>query len=268
MAEPAITGGVLTVAGYDPSSGAGITADLEVFHNHGVLGVSAVSALTVQGRSGVRRVEPVDAGLLRETLELLADEVQLAGVKIGMLATAELARTVTKFLSRAQIPRERVVLDPVIRSSSGAELSEPKGVWVVREEMLPLVGWITPNVGEANLLLGEDGSGRQEVPDLARKLQETAAREQGTGSELNVVVTGGDLDPPDDFLLTAEGEEVWIRGRRVEARSVHGAHGTGCVFSSALLCRLLLGDGKVDAVRGAKAAVVRRLEGQPVARSR
>ena len=132
---------------------------------------------------------------------------------------------------------------------------------MVREEMLPLVGWITPNVGEAAMLLGEGGAGRERVPDLARKIQGAGYRVQGGGSELNVVVTGGDLDPPDDFLRTSEGEEVWIPGVRVESRSVHGTHGTGCVFSSALLCRLMLGDGKVDAVRGAKQAVVRRLLG-------
>jgi hydroxymethylpyrimidine/phosphomethylpyrimidine kinase len=79
------------------------------------------------------------------------------------------------------------------------------------------------------------------------------------GLGLNVVVTGGHLDPPDDFLLTAEGEEIWFEGARVEAESVHGEHGTGCAFSSALLCRVLLGDGAVEAVAGAKAWVVGRL---------
>jgi hydroxymethylpyrimidine/phosphomethylpyrimidine kinase len=262
MHESALTPAVLTIAGYDPSSGAGVTADLEVFRDHGVPGVSAITALTVQTRSGVRRVEPLNSALLLETLELLAKEVEIAGVKIGMLATAELANAVTKFLLRARIPRQKVVLDPVLRSTSGAELLDSEGLHVLREELLPLAGWVTPNVDEAAALSGEETSGRPKVPELARRIALLG------GSDLNVVVTGGHLEPPDDFLLEAGGRETWFPGTRVETTSVHGTHGTGCVFSSALLCRLVLGDGPVEAVLGAKEAVVRRLRGQPVAGGR
>ncbi len=258
MPEWAIAPAVLTIAGYDPSSGAGATADLQVFADYGVAGVSAVTALTVQARSGVRRVEPVNAGLLLETLELLAQEVAIAGVKIGMLATADLARAVTKFLLRAGIPRDRVVLDPVIRSSSGAELLDAEGVHVLREELLPRIGWVTPNVEEAAVLAGNRANiGREGLPEVARKICEMQLG-------LNVVVTGGHLEPPDDFLLESGGRETWFPGQRVEPGSRHGSHGTGCVFSSALLCRLVLGGGPVEAVREAKAAVVRRLLGQGV----
>jgi hydroxymethylpyrimidine/phosphomethylpyrimidine kinase len=256
MAGSAITPAVLTIAGYDPSSGAGVTADLQVFASYGVFGVSAVTALTVQARSGVRRVEPVSARLLQETLDLLGKEVKIGGVKIGMLGRAELVEVVTTFLCSLAIPRERVVLDPVIRSSSGAELIDVEGVRRVREEMLPRVGWVTPNVEEAWVLAGEAGGVvGDRVPEVARRMAK-----MGQGG-LNVVVTGGHLEPPDDFLRTAEGEEVWFPGTRVEARGVHGVHGTGCVFSSALLCRLVLGDGKVEAVRAAKEAVVGRIQG-------
>lgn len=257
LPKSAIVPAVLTIAGYDPSSGAGVTADLEVFRNHGVLGVSAVTALTVQARSGVRRVEPVSADLLLEILDLLTKEVEIAGVKIGMLGTANLARAVTKFLFSAGIPSNRVVLDPVIRSSSGAELLDAEGVRVIREEMLPRIGWVTPNVEEAGALAGNEAPDREKVPELARRVQEL-----GAGSGLNVVVTGGHLESPDDFLLEAGGQGTWFPGTRVEATSVHGTHGTGCVFSSALLCRLVLGDGPVQAVRGAKQYVTERLLGQ------
>ena len=211
----------------------------------------------MQASSGVRRIDPVNSGILLETLDLLSKEVKIAGAKIGMLATAELARTVTKFLLSAGIPREKVVLDPVIRSTSGAELLDPEGVRVLRDELLPLAGWVTPNVDEAVALSGEETSGRSKVPELARRIAHLG------GADLNVVITGGHLDPPDDFLLEAGGQETWFPGTRIEPRSVHGTHGTGCVFSSALLCRLVLGDGPVEAVRGAKEAVVRRLLGQP-----
>jgi hydroxymethylpyrimidine/phosphomethylpyrimidine kinase len=272
----------LTIAGYDPSSGAGVTADLQVFAEHSVFGVSAITALTVQSTRGVRRVEPVSEAVLRETLDCLGGDRPIGGVKIGMLATAELVGVVAEWLQAAQIGRERVVLDPVIRASSGAELLEPAGVRRMVAELLPLVGWVTPNLGEAGALLGEGAPDREAVPEAAARIaglggargggrtlspfpnQNQARPGQGSQekSGLNVVVTGGHLEPPDDFLRTASGEERWIRGTRVEARSRHGTHGTGCVFSSALLCRLMLGGGAVEAVEGAKAWVVQRLEGR------
>ncbi len=253
----------LTVAGFDPSSGAGITADLKVLAAHGVYGVAAITALTVQSTQGVRLVEPVWDRVLRDTLECLAEDVpagygQFAGVKIGMLGSAANVRALVGFLRMAKIPRERVVLDPVLRSSSGADLLDPVGVGVLRDDLLELAGWVTPNVDELGVLVseplpepgGKTVPNRDRVPELARRLTATAPG-------LNVVVTGGHLDPPDDFLLTAEGNVTWFLGTRIETTSTHG---TGCVFSSALLCRLLVGDGPVEAVRGAKDFVSRALE--------
>jgi hydroxymethylpyrimidine/phosphomethylpyrimidine kinase len=258
LTESAILPRALTVAGYDPSSGAGTTADLEVFRAHGVPGVSAITAITVQSGLRVTLSEPVNARLLQETLELLAEDVTIAGMKIGMLGTGELVSVVTKFLGELRLARERIVLDPVIRASSGAELLSAEGVQRVREELLPLVGWVTPNLFEAGILGGVEVVGREAVAGAARRIAKPGS---ASGAGLNVVVTGGHLETPDDFLLTAEGEEVWFPGRRVEARGIHGSHGTGCAFSSALLCRLMQGDGKAEAVRGAKEFVVRRIQG-------
>jgi len=252
----------LTAAGFDPSSGAGITADLKVFAAHEVYGVAAITALTVQSTQGVRRVEPVGDRVLRDTLECLAEDVgagyaQYAGVKIGMLGSAANVRALVSFLRAAGIPRERVVLDPVLRSSSGAELLEPVGVGVLRDDLLELVGWVTPNVDELGILTREPVAGREQVQELAERL---------AAPGLNVVVTGGHLDPPDDFLRTAAGHVTWFPGARVETTSTHG---TGCVFSSALLCRLIAGDGAEDAVRGAKEFVRRALESAtPVGRGK
>lgn len=240
----------LTIAGFDPSSGAGITADLKVFSNHGFYGVAAITALTVQSTQGVRRVGPVAGSLLWETLDCLADDLAITGVKIGMLGSAESAREVARFLTQAEIPRERVVLDPVLISSSGAALLEAAGVEVLKKKLLPVVGWVTPNADEVAALVGRRGGGRELIPELARRLAELAPG-------LNVVVTGGHLDPPDDFLRTAEAAETWFPGSRIETTSTHG---TGCVFSSALLCRLLAGHAPVEAVRGAKEFVRRALE--------
>lgn len=245
----------LTVAGFDPSSGAGVTADLKVFANHRVYGVAAITALTVQSTQGVRKVEPIWGRVLRETLECLAADVaggyaRFDGVKIGMLGSAENVRILVGFLRAAGIPRERVVLDPVLRSSSGAELLDPVGAAVLREDLLELVGWVTPNLDELGVLAGERAIGRERMAELAERLG-------GAVPSLHVVVTGGHLETPDDLLRTSDGHVTWFPGTRVETNSTHG---TGCVFSSALLCQLMAGNGPVEAVRGAKEFVTRALE--------
>lgn len=249
----------LTIAGLDPTGGAGATRDLQVMAAHGVFGVTALTALTVQSTQGVQRVDPVDPGLMRDTLKCLGDAFGvspsgIAGVKIGMLATAALVGVVADWL-REKVPRERVVLDPVIRSSSGAELLEPDGVRRMVEELLPLVGWATPNLAEAGALLGEAAPVREAVPGVAFRIQKLAPG-------LNVVVTGGHLESPDDFLRTDAGEEQWFPGRWVEAKGRHGTHGTGCAFSTALLCGLLREGSPAEAVASAKAFVLRELTGQ------
>jgi len=251
----------LTIAGFDPSSGAGVTADLKSFSAFGIYGVACISAMTVQSTLGVRSVEPLSAILVRQTLQCLADDVGLSGIKIGMLGSSAVASEVASFL-RAQsgsIARDRIVLDPVLRSSSGASLLDLDGVRVLREALLPQVGWVTPNTDELAILTGADltvpGQLRQEqIPAASARLQEIAAH-QGNGS-LNVLVTGGHLDRPDDFLLTAAGEQNWLPGEKVLTNATHG---TGCAFSSALLCGLISGLGSVEAAAGAKAYVTEAL---------
>lgn len=248
----------LTIAGFDPGSGAGITADLKVFAAHGIFGVSCISALTVQSTQGVRAVESLRTGLVQATLDCLIDDLDVSGVKIGMLGSSGVVGEVSSFLGAhsGRIAHERVVLDPVLRSSSGAALIDPNGVALVRETLLRQIGWITPNLDELAILLGE-GDGpveRSQIPVAASRLKEIAA--QAGNSALNVVVTGGHLERPDDFLLPADGPGVWLSGEKVETESTHG---TGCAFSSALLCQLISGKKAVEAVAAAKAYVTRAL---------
>ena len=234
---------VLTIAGFDPSSGAGVTADLMVFAAHGLFGTSCVTGLTVQSTLGVRSVAAVSSEVVRETLDCLESDLPAVGIKIGMLTSAANVRVVVEFLERVRaVRRVTVVLDPVVRASSGRELLDADGVGVLQERLLPLVDWVTPNLAEAEVLSGGSVLGREDVVDAARVLQ-------GMGHGLNVVVTGGHLDSPDDLLLSAEGEASWLAGERVESRSTHG---TGCVFSSALLSRVVWGDEGLDAVGKAK----------------
>ncbi|MDQ2832260.1 MAG: bifunctional hydroxymethylpyrimidine kinase/phosphomethylpyrimidine kinase [Acidobacteriota bacterium] len=246
---------VLSIAGFDPSSGAGVTADLMVFAAHGLFGTSCITGLTVQSTLGVCGVETVPPALILETLECLESDLPPVGIKLGMLASVATVQIVADYLASLR-GRDRnlvVVLDPVLRSSSGSTLVERAGVEMMRERLLSLVDWVTPNLDELAMLTGRSSADRQDLPALARELQ-------GSAHQLNLVVTGGHLDTPDDFMLTAGGNDQWFRGERIESRSTHG---TGCAFSSALLSRLVQGDDAAAAVLGAKAYVaeaIRRAE--------
>jgi hydroxymethylpyrimidine/phosphomethylpyrimidine kinase len=236
---------VLTIAGFDPSSGAGVTADLMVFAAHGLFGVSCITGLTVQSTVGVRGSHPVSGDVVRATLDCLRDDLVLDGVKIGMLATAENVAAVADFLSelRSAEMRVPVVLDPVLRSSSGRALLETDGLVLMRERLLPLVDWVTPNLDELGVLTGRGVVERGDVAAAAEALRD------GYGG-LNVFATGGHLAVPDDLVVRVGGESRWLAGERVESTSTHG---TGCALSSALLCGLVCGD--VDAALSAKVYV-------------
>jgi hydroxymethylpyrimidine/phosphomethylpyrimidine kinase len=229
---------VLSIAGYDPSSGAGITADIKTIAAHGCYGITCITALTVQSTRGVAGVEPVEGRVISETLERLMDDMEIAAVKIGMLATADAARAVAAFLRSHAVGK--VVLDPVLRSSSGAELISKEGLGILQEQLLAQAYVVTPNIDEAAELAGNAVANMQEMKAAARRLRQMGAR--------NVVITGGHLDPPHD-LLSREGRMTVIEGRKIPGRSTHG---TGCAFSTALACRLALGHDLLDAARAAK----------------
>jgi hydroxymethylpyrimidine/phosphomethylpyrimidine kinase len=238
---------VLTIAGFDPSSGAGITADLMVFAAHGCFGTSCITSLTVQSTVGVLATQPVASEVVCVTLDCLLSDLPPEGIKIGMLSTAANVAVVAEFLSelRKRGQRVPVVLDPVLRSSSGRELLEAKGVVLLRDRLLPLVDWVTPNLDELGILTGRRVVQRDDLPEAARSLQQAYAG-------LHVLATGGHLHPPDDLLVTDGGEMHWLPGKQIDTTSTHG---TGCALSSALLCRLVSGDKALDAALGAKGYV-------------
>jgi hydroxymethylpyrimidine/phosphomethylpyrimidine kinase len=233
----------LTIAGFDPSSGAGVTADLAVFAAHGVFGTSAITALTVQSTMGVRRSEPVSAELLAETLACLQDDLPPHGIKIGVLSGAQQVQAVVEYLRplRALQHRPIVVLDPVLRSTSGATLLDEVGLSLLAKQLLPLVDVVTPNAVELAILTGMPSGRPTEMVLAGRSL---TAKHAG----LTVIVTGGDCPVPNDLLVQNESVTV-LHGERVETNSTHG---TGCAFSSALLCRMLCGEDMLAAAWGAK----------------
>jgi hydroxymethylpyrimidine/phosphomethylpyrimidine kinase len=239
ISDPDITANAtpiaLTIAGLDPGCGAGITADLKTFAAHRLYGICCPTALTVQSTRGVEQVAPVDSALVAATLDCLAADLAIAGVKIGMLATAKVASAVADFLDTSPVPLTRLVLDPVLRSSSGFPLLDREGVTILRERLLPRIGWITPNLDELALLLDEQVADLSQVPAQAAQLQQMAAMAGNVG--LSVIVTGGHLDPPNDYYLASDAKNgEWLAGKWVDTSSTHG---TGCAFSSALLCQLI-----------------------------
>jgi len=243
----------LAIAGFDPSSGAGITADLKTFSAHRIYGVACISALTVQSTQGVRAVELLSPALVRQTLDCLAEDVGLSGIKIGMLGSSGIVSEVVSFLvgQSATLARSRIVLDPVLSSTSGAPLLDANGICLVRDQLLHHIDWITPNIQELAILIGDEPGDRDWVPKAAARLSDLAGNDK-----LNVVVTGGDLSRPDDFLRTASGQEHWFSGEKIATSSTHG---TGCAFSSALLCELISGASDREAVAAAKAYVTEAL---------
>jgi len=240
----------LSIAGFDPSSGAGVTADLKTFASHGIFGTSAITNLTVQSTVGVEGFEPVSGPFLARTLEYLCSDMPPAGIKIGMLGTPDVASAVARFL-QARLnggeakPALPIVLDPALKSSSGRELYPTYGLETLHQRLLPQINWITPNWSELGVLAGAT------VNSLAQA-EAAAANLARRHPHLHIVVTGGDAEPPTDLLRLPSGELHRFPGKRIKTRSTHG---TGCAFSSALLCRLIQGDTPVAAIRAAKSFV-------------
>ena len=257
---------LLTIAGHDPSSGAGITADLQTFAAHRLFGTSAITALTVQSTLGVAEIQPVDSAFLRRALDHLAADLPPAGIKIGMLGSSEIAASVAGFLASFH-PQEGkstagnqppsspppVVLDPILRATSGAHLLPPEAIETLHRQLLPQVTWITPNWSELSALTA------QPVETLAQA--EAATHSLATRHpHLHIIATAGDHRQPTDLLRLPSGDIHRFAGEHIESTSTHG---TGCAFSSALLCLLILRDTPIEAVRGAKHFVTEAIRHAP-----
>jgi len=243
---------VLTIAGFDPSSGAGVTADIKTIVAHGCYGIAAITAMTVQSTAGVRRMEPVDVKLLRETLDALVEDVKVSAVHIGTLGSGEVASEVVAFLNQSQLPN--IVLDPVLAASSGARLLDDAGRKVMVEEILPLTTVATPNAQEAAELAGIEVISIDDMKVAANRLRDMGAK--------NVVVTGGHLDVAIDLLSFVDGGVQTFKSERLESNFTHG---TGCAFSSSIACHLAQGRPLAEAVLLAKAYVTAAISnGYPV----
>ncbi|MEA3252568.1 MAG: bifunctional hydroxymethylpyrimidine kinase/phosphomethylpyrimidine kinase [Pseudomonadota bacterium] len=232
---------VLTIAGSDPSGGAGIQADLKTFSALGTYATSVITALTAQNTRGVSGVQPVPAAFIAEQFDTLLDDVAIDAVKIGMIAGREVAETVRECLERRR-PRW-VVLDPVMVAKSGDILVDDAGIQAVREVLVPGADLITPNLPEAAVLLDAD------TPRDSDAMQALLPRLLDLGAP-HVLLKGGHLDGErcPDLLGSAEGSS-WLEAERIATRNLHGA---GCTLSSAITAHLARGEPLVSAVQHAK----------------
>jgi hydroxymethylpyrimidine/phosphomethylpyrimidine kinase len=229
---------VLSIAGSDCGGGAGIQADLKSIAAHGLHGLSAIAALTAQHTRGVTAVQVPDVGFLRAQIDACFDDFAVAAVKLGMLANAEVIHAVADALETYR--PTQLVLDPVMVASSGARLLEPDALDALRQRLLPLATLITPNIPEAELLLGHP------ISDTSADAALDALR--GLGAHA-VLLKGGHLDAAPAMIdRLHDGSAVH---RFEHPRLQVEGHGTGCTLASAIAARLALGDTLADACRTA-----------------
>jgi hydroxymethylpyrimidine/phosphomethylpyrimidine kinase len=255
MSKPPV---VLTIAGFDPTSGAGITADLKTISSFGCYGVACITALTVQNTLGVRQVEPISPHMIRDILQAILEDIPPTAIKIGMLATAEVGAAVADFLEALPRPRCPIVLDPILRSSSGAILLNDAGTSLLRTRLLPLATVVTPNRAEAALLTGLGAEDAEAMAQALRQLGAEAA-----------VVTGGDALGAgstlnsEDTLAYAMMDMAFVETLSAPRIHSNSTHGTGCAFSTAIACALARGQNVPSAVTSAKAFVRLAIECAP-----
>jgi hydroxymethylpyrimidine kinase/phosphomethylpyrimidine kinase len=228
----------LTIAGTDPSGGAGIHADLKTFAAHRVYGMGVVTAIVAQNTRGVYAVEPVSPPMIETQLDAVFGDIVPDAVKVGMLGNRAAVLTVARSLRRYSA---RFVVDPVMASSSGRRLLDTDAETALRDELLPFASLVTPNIPEAEALSGFRITGRMDMERAARKIMAFGCRA--------VLVKGGHAAGDcDDFLLSSD-FAGWFHSPRIPTKNTHG---TGCTLSSAIAANLASGLILPDAVNRAK----------------
>lgn len=248
---------VLTVAGLDPSAGAGVLADIKTIAAFGCYGVAAVTSVTFQNTAAVLGAHHQSADSVRRQIEALFDDFDIAAIKTGMLPTREIVVEIAALIKARRIPI--VVVDPVLKSTSGFELIAERTAESIQMELFPLASLVTPNVAEAQFFAGEVIRDLADAQRVAQKIVTMGPRA--------VLVTGGDIvsDSSTDVLADDHGS----RSYSVDRIKSTNTHGTGCTLASALACLLARGTGLRDAIPIAKRYIVNAiLDGPPVGHGR
>ena len=240
----------LTIAGSDPSGGAGLQADLKTFSALGCYGMSAVVAVVDENTVGVTGVHPVPVDFVRGQIVSCLDDIGADAIKIGMLHSSELIVAVRDTLARYDI--KNIVLEPVMVATSGDPLLRSDAVVTLSDVLIPEVRVITPNIPEAEILIGDKITSQADLPDIAK----TLSRDR----KVSVLLKAGHLSDDElvDVFYNAETDEiVRLASKRVRTCNTHG---TGCTLSSAMAAFLAKGYSLNDAARGAKDYISKAIE--------
>lgn len=240
----------LSIAGSDPSGGAGLQADLKTFSACGCYGATAVVAVVDENTQGVTGVFPVSPSFVRGQIKSVLDDLGADAVKIGMLHSAEMVRTIKDTLAEYDV--RNIVLDPVMVATSGDPLLEDDAIDTLKNVLVPFARVITPNIPEAEILLGEKILSQDALPDCARRLSQ--------GGKVSVLLKAGHLSDAElvDVFYNAETDNVMLLpSRRLDTPNTHG---TGCTLSSAVAAFLARGFALDDAVRNAKEYIGKAIE--------
>lgn len=232
----------LTIAGSDPSGGAGIQADLKAFSACGCYGSSAIVAVVDENTIGVTGVHPIPIDFVIGQIKSVLDDIGADAIKIGMLHSSELILAVKETLSQYNI--RNIVLDPVMVATSGDTLLQTEAIATLKDELIPFTRIITPNIPEAEILLGEKINKQKDLPFFAKKLSQNR--------KVSVLLKAGHLTEDEliDVFYNAETDELLeLKSKRVNTQNTHG---TGCTFSSAIAAFLAHGLEMNDAVKKAE----------------
>jgi hydroxymethylpyrimidine/phosphomethylpyrimidine kinase len=238
----------LTVAGSDSGGGAGIQTDLKTFAAIGVHGTSAITCVTAQNPKGVLGIQAIKAEMVTKQLEAIFAEFQPGAAKTGMLFSTEIIRAVAKFFREHR--RVPLIVDPVMIATSGARLLKPSAIQVIERELLPLAALVTPNLAEAEVLVGHKISSLDEMKIAAREIHQRFG--------CAALVKGGHLRSSADAIdiFYDAKTEIILRTKFIKGISTHG---TGCTFSAAIAGNLARGLSLVDSIREAKKLITRAI---------
>ena len=229
----------LSIAGSDSCGGAGIQADIKTMTLNGVYAMSAITALTAQNTTGVRGVQEATPDFLAQQIDAVFDDIRPDAVKIGMVSSAELIRTIAERLKFHKA--ENVVVDTVMVATSGARLINEDAIDVLKSELIPLATLVTPNIPEAEVLSGMKIQNKDDMLKAANIISEAY--------HCAVLLKGGHSVSDANDLLYDKGSYKWFCGKRIDNPNTHG---TGCTLSSAIASNLAKGMPLADAVRSAK----------------
>ena len=218
----------LSIAGSDSCGGAGIQADLKTMTMNGVYAMSAITALTAQNTTGVTSISEVSPNFLKQQLDAVFTDIRPDAVKIGMVSSAELIKTIAERLRHYKA--ENVVVDPVMVATSGSKLLQTDAVTTLVAELLPIATLVTPNIPEAEVLAKMEIQNKDDMIIAAEKISNS--------SKVAVLLKGGHSISDANDLLYANGKSLWFEGKRINNPNTHG---TGCTLSSALAANLAKG---------------------------